>query len=67
MTDESIQQQMDELIHLLERYNREYYELDEPSVSDAESPGAESRTIFVPGASRFSVNAIRARPMPRRW
>ena len=36
MTDESIQQQMDELIHLLERYNREYYELDEPSVSDAE-------------------------------
>ena len=27
---------MDELIHLLERYNREYYELDEPSVSDAE-------------------------------
>ena len=36
MTDESIQQQMDELIHLLERYNREYYELDEPSASDAE-------------------------------
>ena len=36
MTDESIQQQMDELIHLLARYNREYYELDEPSASDAE-------------------------------
>lgn len=36
MNHESIQQQMDELIHLLERYNREYYEQDNPSVSDAE-------------------------------
>ena len=36
MNDESIQQQMDESIHLLEQYNREYHELDEPSVSDAQ-------------------------------
>lgn len=36
MNHESIQQQMDELIHLLERYNREYYEQDNPSVSDAD-------------------------------
>ena len=35
MTDESIQQQMDELIHLLERYNRDYYIYDSPIVSDA--------------------------------
>ncbi|RUO79065.1 NAD-dependent DNA ligase LigA [Pseudidiomarina taiwanensis] len=36
MTEASIPQRMQELAQLLQRYNQEYYELDQPSVPDAE-------------------------------
>ena len=32
----SVKQRIDTLTELLSRYNREYYELDEPSVPDSE-------------------------------
>ena len=62
----NVKERIDEIRNLLEKYNYEYYVLDNPSVSDAEYDRLMRQCLSVFGKTAARSNSSRSLAMPRR-